>query len=71
MKCKECEREVDASKPGHGHRFEPVCGQYMFDVPPEVIGFLKEQPEDATPEQLLKGWMARLIPELKDARHDK
>lgn len=62
MKCEECGNEIDSSKEGHGHSVSPPCGQYTFEVNPDVIKFIKERP-DATAKQLLDGWIAKILKE--------
>lgn len=34
------------------------CGEYTFTVPDDVKTFLREAPKDATPSQLLDGWLS-------------
>ena len=60
--CEECGNEIDKTKRGWGHRWDPSpCGRYTFEAPPELIAFLGEQPKDATPQELTDAWIKKLL----------
>ncbi len=57
--CPQCQVTVDNTKPGWGHRrdAEFFCSQWTYTVPDDLKTFLQEQPKDATPGDLLDGWL--------------
>jgi hypothetical protein len=65
--CELCGNTIDPSLPGYGHKPQPndppstpVCGHNTFTVNPDVVEFIKEQPKDATPEDLRRAWFKKL-----------
>lgn len=69
-RCSECGCVIDESLPGHGHRLNPPCDQFTFDVNPEVIDFIKARP-GSTAEQLAREWVERVVARQQARSPDK